>query len=199
MIKRFVKRICRSFVNLFITHILYRVKYSNLDKLKKYDKCLICPNHSDKFDPLFIYAKTNDLCIMAKAELFENKILGAFFRFFDVFPIRRGKHDSRSLLHAIKLFKNVDNRKFLIYIEGERINRDKERGNAKAGPIFIAAEASVPIIPVYVTKNPQFFSKVYVNFGDAVSIDKTKIRDKEYVKEESKKLLDTIYGLNTSM
>ena len=180
MVKKVIKRIVRSFVNLVFTHFLYRVKYYNLEELKKYDKCLICPNHSDKFDPCFIYAKTNDLCIMAKAELFENKVLGALFRYFDVFPIRRGSHDAKSLLHAIKLFRNID----------------EPRGTAKAGPVFIAAEAGVPIIPVYVTKNPKMFSKMTVTFGDAITIDKSRIKDKEYVKTKSQNLLDTIYDLN---
>ena len=196
MLKKIIKRIVRAVVNFVFTHILYRVKYFNLENLNKFDKCLICPNHSDKFDPCFIYAKTNDLCIMAKAELFENKILGAIFSFFDVFPIRRGQHDTKSLLHAIKLFKKVDKRKLLIYIEGERMKKDEPRGTAKAGPVFIAAEAGVPIVPVYVTKNPKKFSKMKVTFGDAIYIDKSKIKDKEYVKSQSQNLLDTIYSLN---
>ena len=76
------------------------------------------------------------------------------------------------------------------------MHKDEARGTAKAGPVFIAAEAGVPIIPAYVTKNPKKFSKVKVTFGDPIYIDKSKIRDKEYVKSESNKLLDTIYDLN---
>lgn len=195
--KKVIKRVVRGIVSFIFTHLLYRVKYSNLEKLNKFEKCLICPNHSDKFDPCFIYARTNNLCIMAKAELFENKFLGKLFRYFDVFPIRRGEHDTKSLLHAIKLFRNVEKRKLLIYIEGERMNKDEPRGTAKVGPVFIAAEAGVPIVPAYVTKNPKKFSKMKVNFGDAIYIDKTKIKDKDYVKEQSENLLNTIYDLNT--
>lgn len=196
MIKKVIKRVVRALVNFIFTHFLYRVKYTNLDKLNKFDKCLICPNHSDRFDPFFIYAKTDNLYIMAKAELFENKMIAAVFKYFDVFPIRRGEHDTRSLLHAIKLFKKSEKRKLLIYIEGERMNKDEERGAAKAGPVFIAAEAGVPIIPVYVTKNPKMFSRIKINFGDAIYIDKSRIKDKEYVKKQSEFLLDTIYDLN---
>lgn len=196
MIKKVIKKIVKGIINFLFTHFLFRTKYTNLDKLNKHDKCLICPNHSDKFDPFFIYAKTDHLNIMAKAELFENKILAGIFKYFDVFPIRRGEHDTRSLLHAIKIFKKTEKKKLLIYIEGERMRKNEERGTAKAGPVFIAAEAGVPIVPVYVTKNPKLFSKIQVNFGDAIYIDKTRIRDKEYVKNESQKLLDTIYDLN---
>lgn len=194
--KKIIRKLMKWFMNLVFTHILYRTKYTNLDKLNKFDKCLICPNHSDMFDACFIYAKTDNLSIMAKAELFNNKFLGKIYSYFGVFPIRRGEHDSKSLLHAIKLFRNVDKRKLLIYIEGERMHKDEARGTAKAGPVFIAAEAGVPIIPAYVTKNPKKFSKVKVTFGDPIYIDKSKIRDKEYVKSESNKLLDTIYDLN---
>ena len=76
------------------------------------------------------------------------------------------------------------------------MKKDEPRGTAKAGPVFIAAEAGVPIVPVYVTKNPKKFSKMKVTFGDAIYIDKSKIKDKEYVKSQSQNLLDTIYSLN---
>ena len=34
--------------------VLFKVKYENLQNLKEFDKCLICPNHSRIFDPAFI-------------------------------------------------------------------------------------------------------------------------------------------------
>ena len=101
------------------------------------------------------------------------------------------------IIGCFLVFKNSNKSKLLIYIEGEKVKRNEQRGVEKVGPVFIAAQASVPIVPVYVTKNPRLFSKVEINFGDPIYIDKNKIKDKTYLKNRSKQLLDTIYNLNT--
>ena len=94
------------FMNLVFTHILYRTKYTNLDKLNKFDKCLICPNHSDMFDACFIYAKTDNLSIMAKAELFKIPVLNLLIKAFGAFPVHRGENDINALKQSIKILKN---------------------------------------------------------------------------------------------
>lgn len=190
-----MKKIVKWFFNVFMCHILYRVKFVNIENVNKFNKCLICPNHSCKFDSNWIYAKTDDIYIMAKSELFENKLNAKLLRSFDVFPIKRGGHDTSSILHAINIFKNVNKRKLLIFPEGEKVRKNEKRGVAKVGPVYIASKANVPIIPVYLTKNPKLFSRVYVIFGEPVYYDKNIIKDKNRLKEETSKLLDTIYGL----
>lgn len=191
-----MKAIVKVFIRLFFCKIFYRVQFFNKEKEEQFDKCMICPNHSNTLEPAWIYSRTNNLCIMAKAELFKHKILGACYRYFDVFPIRRGEHDVRSLIHAINLFKNVEKRKVLIFPEGERMKVDEERGTAKVGPAYIAYKAGVPIIPVYITKNAKLFSKVKIIYGDPIYVTKEVASDKEKIKEFSKELLDKCYLLN---
>ena len=41
--------------------ILFRVKYKNLEILKSYDKCMVCPNHSRIFDPIFLHPKIDNM------------------------------------------------------------------------------------------------------------------------------------------
>lgn len=193
--KRFIKSFVKVFINVFLCKIFYRVHFKGLENLKGIDRCLICPNHSNTVEPAWIYAKATDLCIMAKAELFENKFLNKLFRYFDVFPIRRGEHDSRSLIHAIKLFKNVDKRKLLVFPEGERLKKHVDRIPAKIGPVYIAYKVGVPIIPVYITKNVKLFSRVDVIFDKPVIIPDEVGKDKDKMQEFSDKLMDNIYNL----
>ena len=54
--------------NIKVNDYLFKVSYSGLDNLNKYDQYLICPNHSCVFDPFFIYPPSRNLFIMAKAE-----------------------------------------------------------------------------------------------------------------------------------
>ena len=194
-----MKKIVKWFIKIFLCNIFYKVKYVGEDKLKNIDKCIICPNHSNTVEPAWIYAKNHDISIMAKAELFEKKFWNAIFTYFDVFPIHRGEHDVRSLIHAINLFKNVDKRKLLIFPEGERLKKTQDRIPAKVGPLYIAAKANVPIIPVYISKNAKLFSKVYIIYGEPIVITDKIIKDKQNLQKFADNIMDNIYSLKDTI
>lgn len=195
--KKIIKKIVKEFINLFLCKVFYRVHYHGLENLDGIDKCLICPNHSNTVEPAWIYAKTHDLCIMAKAELFEKKFWNRIFSYFDVFPIKRGEHDIKSLIHAINLFKNVDKRKLLVFPEGERLPKDIDRIPAKIGPVYIAYKAKVPIVPVYITKNVKLFSRVDIIFSKQINIPENIGKDKEKIQKFTDKMMDNIYELKS--
>lgn len=194
--KKFMQGFVKVIMNIFLCKIFYRVNYQGLENIKGLDKCLICPNHSNKVEPVWIYTKVDNLCIMAKAELFEGKFWNNFFSFFNVFPIRRGEHDSRSLIHAIKLFKNVEKRKLLVFPEGERVPKDIQRLPTKVGPVYIAYKAKVPIVPIYITKNAKLFSKVNVIFDKPINVPEEIASDRSKMQEFSDKMMDDIYKLS---
>lgn len=194
-----MKKLIKWIIEIFLCKIFYRVKFIGVEKLKQVNRCVICPNHSNTVEPAWIYAKCDNIAIMAKAELFENKFLDKIFRYFDVFPIHRGEHDVRSLIHAINLFKNVDKRKLLVFPEGERLKKHQDRIPAKVGPIYIAAKVNVPIMPVYISKNVKLFSKVYVIFGDLIEVSKDDIKDKKALNEKANEIMDEVYNLKNTI
>jgi 1-acyl-sn-glycerol-3-phosphate acyltransferase len=130
-----MKKIVKSLIYIIFCRIFYRVEYVNKENEEKLQKCIICPNHSNTVEPGFIYAKTNNLNIMAKAELFKFKPIASLLYYFDVFPINRGKGDIKSLLHSINIFKTDKEVKLLIFPEGHRIPKNKERGEVKFGRV----------------------------------------------------------------
>ena len=129
-------------------------------------------------------------------QLFENKFMAKLYNYLGVFPIKRGEHDVRSLIHAINLFKNVKKKKLLIFPEGERVSRNENRKEAKVGPLYIAYKAHVPIVPMYITKNAKLFSKLKIIYGEPIYITKDLIEDKIKLKEFATELLDKCYKLN---
>lgn len=186
----------QKILDILFCHIIYRVKYTNLEVIDKYPKCLLCPSHSNIFDPTFIYPKVDDMCIMAKAELFKNKVIAKIFNHYGVFPVDRNKKDVKSVLHAMKVFENTEKRKLLIFPEGGIPKKEEAIGNrVKKGPCFIAASVEVPIIPIYISRYPKLFSKVEIIFGDPIFVDKEVLKNKEYLKQRSKELVDTIFTL----
>ncbi|MEG0873062.1 MAG: lysophospholipid acyltransferase family protein [Clostridia bacterium] len=185
----------KGLINILLCKFLYRVEYINKEQEENCSRCIICANHSNIFEPTWIYAKTNNLYIMAKAELFKNKIIAKIFNYFGVFPIHRGKKDVRSLLHSINLFKNQEKVKLLIFPEGTRIGKTSKKGNAKVGPLYIAYKACVPIVPVYITKNVPLFAHVKIIYGEPITITKDIAADKEKLSEFSNNILEKIYSL----
>lgn len=187
--------IIRKIVIFIVCKILFRIEYENEEILKKYEKCLICPNHSRIYDPIFLYPKVENMYSMAKSELFKHKILSNFLYYHNVFPVDRENTDSRSLRKAIKLLKDNKKIKLLIFPEGKVLKDKSERGIVKNGAVYIAKVANVPIIPIYISARPKYFSKVIIKFGNPIFYNKSELKDKNKIHDESKQLLNAIYAL----
>lgn len=187
--------IIRKVIIFIVCKILFRVEYKDEEILEKYDKCLICPNHSRIYDPIFIYPKISNMYGMAKSELFKHKLLANFLEFHNIFPVDRENTDAKSLRKALKLLKSNDKIKLLIFPEGKVLKNKEERGIVKNGAVYIGAMANVPIIPIYITARPKYFSKVVVKFGKPIFYNKLQLKDKNKIMEASKQLLNEIYNL----
>ena len=187
--------VIRKIIIFIVCKILFRVEYQNEENLKKYDKCLICPNHSRIYDPVFIYPKIENIYGMAKSELFKHKLVAKFLKYHNIFPVDREKTDTKSLRKALKLLKENENIRLLIFPEGRVLKDKKERGVVKNGAVYIATMANVPIMPIYITARPKYFSKVVVKFGKPIFYDKLQLKDKSKIEEASKQLLKEIYTM----
>ena len=128
-------KIIRKIIIFMSCKILFRVKYENQDILKKYNKCLICPNHSRIYDPIWIYPKLQNTYIMAKSELFKRKLMANFLTFCGAFPVDRDNSDSTALRKALKIFKTNEKANLLIFPEGKVLKSKSERGVIKEGAV----------------------------------------------------------------
>lgn len=54
----------------------------------------------------------------------------------------------------------------------------------------------MPIIPVYITMYPRFFTNVKVIFDNPIYMNKSEIFNKEQIEKKSKELINEIYSLN---
>lgn len=188
----------KKFIYLVFCRILFNVKFVNRNLERNVDRCVVCPNHVCFADPAFLFSDIKKLAIMAKSELFKNKLIGGFFLLFGVFPIKRGEKDAKSIIHSVNILKHHKFNKLLIFPEGTRV-KSEERVPAKLGAVYVAMKAGVPILPVRIIKNhPKrtLFTKVTVIYDTPIYLDNAKIKDKEYLKEVSEKLMDSIYSLN---
>ena len=181
---------------LFVScKILFRVRYENEEILEKYDKCMICSNHTRIFDPAFIRPKVKNMYSVAKSELFEKKFLLKLLEYNKTIPIKRDSADKMGIKNIIKTINENEKIRLLMFPEGGvfKENYIEHKRKHKNGAVFIAATTGVPIIPIHITSRPRFFSKVTVSFGDPFFVNPEVLKDRKVLREESQRLIDYIY------
>lgn len=187
----------KTFIKFVFCKLLFHVHYYNIENLQKYDRFLICPNHSSIFDPFFIYPVSKNLSIMAKSEIFKNKLVSKILKHYNVFPVDRKRVDIKSLLHSLNVFKNDAPCELLIFPEGGVIKKEEDVGKkVHNGAVFIASKLGIPIIPVFITRRPKIFSKIKIIFGKPYFLDKHLLKNKKRLEDESHNLIKNIYNLN---
>lgn len=193
-------KIMKTLVKGLCCHFIYRVKYIGLEKIDNSKKYIICPNHSNVLDPTFIFPLMDNLSIMAKSEIFKYKILAKLFTRYRVFPVNRKKRDVKSTLHAIECLNFEENSKLLMFPEGGILKKKEDlRNKVRNGAVYISAETGVPILPVFITRRPHLFQRVYVVFGDEIKIPEEIKDDKSKIREYSKKMINIVYDLEEKM
>lgn len=186
-------KVMKKLVDIFICHILYHVTYENIEVLNKYERCLVCPNHSNIFDPFFIFPQIDHLYIMAKSEIFKNPILNKVFRHYQVFPIQREKSDVSGVRYVMELFENQKKIRLLMFPEGGILKGNMRRKKIRNGAVHMAASLNVPIVPVSITENPKLFHKVVVKVKKPILPKQEVLQDRQALEEMSKQLLKIIY------
>ena len=117
-----------------------------LDNFPREGAVIIASNHVSNWDPFLVAVSLNrPVHFMAKAELFNNRILGTLLTNAYVFPVRRGAADRKAIRHALDILK--DGEVLGIFPEGTR-HTSGEDGKVQAGVAMIALNSGAPVVPV---------------------------------------------------
>ena len=172
----------------FAYHIVFHITVIGRENIpKEKGGYIIASNHVSNNDPPMVgitfRGKYN---FMAKEELI--KKLGAF-------PVKRGAKDSSAIDNALESLKR--GRIFIIFPEGTR-SKDGELGRAKSGVTLIAAQAKVPVVPVFIKYGrKRFRRRCVISIGERISADTfdVDITDKRQLKAVSAEIMDRIADL----
>jgi len=191
-LRKFIKHFFRVYYKL-----AFGVKIHNLDKLPDLDSYLICSNHLDARDPFVIGSALDpQISILAKKELFKNKIVGWFIGLNGAIPVDREANDISAIKMALKVLRggNV----MMLFPEGTR-NKTNVPLEAKPGVAMIAVKAKVPIVPVSFVSDYKHFKTMHIKIGDPIYLDEyfdRRMTTEDY-KVISQEILDSIYeGIN---
>lgn len=123
-----------------------RLKSEGLENIPAQGPVIIAANHISNWDPVVVAISVKrPICFIAKAELFNNVLLGYIFKKLYAFPVKRGTADRQAIRHALEI---LEQSKVLgIFPEGQRQKSDMQ-GKAHAGIAMLALKSRAPVIPV---------------------------------------------------
>lgn len=190
----------RKFIKLlfrFYYKIAFGVVVKGAEKLPEEGAYLICSNHLDARDPFVIGSALDpEISILAKKELFKNKIVAWFIKLNGAIPVDRDGNDVSAIKQALKILKggNV----MMLFPEGTR-NKTNKPLEAKPGVAMIAVKAKVPIVPISFIADYKHFKKMHVIINDPIYLDdyyEQRMNTEKY-QAISQQILDSIYdGVN---
>lgn len=122
-------------------------------------KAILAMNHRSNWDYVqFGLNSATKYRVLAKKELFKNKIFGWILHNFGGIEIDRDTTDINAIKKCMKVLK--EDKKLLIFPEGTRLKDESlVLGEIKSGLSMIAIKTKTPIVPVWIVRKPKFFRK----------------------------------------
>ena len=181
----------------FIYHIVFHITLVGKENIPaEKGGFIIASNHVSNNDPPVIGIMfRGKYSFMAKEELFKNELFAWLIRRLGAFPVKRGAGDGSAIQNALKSLEN--GRIFVIFPEGTR-SKDGELGRAKSGVTLIAAQAKVPVVPVFIKYGRKKFRRnIVVSIGEKIPAERfdVDISDKRMLKEVSGAIMGEIAKL----
>ena len=158
-------------------------------------RCIYVCNHRSNLD-MVIVANRNwrfRPYVLAKQELFKNKLIGAVLKSYGGVPVDREKVDLSTIKKCIKILNS--DKKLFLFPEG---TRNDELSEVKNGAVMFAIKTKSPIVPVYIKKKPKLFCLNKVIYGIPFYLDEFygKKLDKETLEQASDLMENKIIELS---
>lgn len=188
--------ICRFLAWLPLA-IFYPTKVVGRKNLTK-GKAILTPNHTSNMDVVLLLANTYEKkYILAKKELFKNRLKGAIIKSYGGISVDRGNNDIGAIKKALKVLK--DGKKLIIFPEGTR-NKNEDTSSlqqVKTGTAMIAIKSKSPIIPVWFSRRPKVFRRTKIIVGEPYELKEfyDKKLSNEVLEEASKIITQKIEKL----
>lgn len=170
--------------------LLYRPEFEGRNNIPKSGSVILAGNHTNNLDAAIMLAgPTRVVHMLAKKELFKNKISNAFFRSMGCIPVDRKIHDENAKSEAIEVLKN--NEVIGIFPEGT-VNRTNDIILPfKYGAVSFAKKTGAYIIPFTITGKYKLFRRsIKITYGKPYKVtDDLEIENKKLMNIITKMLI----------
>ena len=130
---------------------------------------------------------------VAKSDLYRIPIVSYLGHTFDIIPVKRGKNDLASIKICLKALKNKEI--LGIFPEGTRKGLAKNV-KVKNGAVFLAEKAGVKIVPAGIGGTFKLFTKIKINYGEAIDIKAYQSDDPAWIDKASEEVMNKIVELS---
>lgn len=140
------------------------VRYVNPEMIPATGAAIIAANHLTTIDPFGVGQPTKRrVHFMAKKELFGSALSRWYMLSGNAFPVERGKIDLTAIKTALRILQG--GQLLVIFPQGTRGGTD-----AKGGASFLALKAKVPVIPVGISLEQNWFGgqRFTFRYGEAI-------------------------------
>lgn len=189
-------KILKKIILYILCKGIYRVENIGIENIDSTTSNLLVANHTSSLDGILLWACVENISIMAKKEIFKNKLLARLLLKAGVFPIARGEKDVKSIYHAVNLLRGKTLKNLLIFPEGTR-NAKKRGIKAKTGAAYLAISTNVKIVPIYIEERKKMFKRNKIIYGKPFVLDvaKQEIKNREMLRKQTDLLMEKIYSL----
>ena len=188
--------ICFWIIFLPVTIIfpVVRKGKKNLKELKGKNFIIAC-NHMSNMDAIMLDIRFfKRFRYLAKKELFQTKLGGAFMRALGGVAVDRQNADPKAIKEIFRLISN--NKKIAIFPQGTRAKTVQiEDGSAKEGVALFSIRTNTPVIPMMYDKKIKPFRGTKLIIGKPIYPDESRKKYKEYLSEFANLIVEEMNSL----
>ncbi|MFH1577585.1 MAG: lysophospholipid acyltransferase family protein [Candidatus Omnitrophota bacterium] len=173
------------FLALVAAKILFRLEVRGAGNIPKSGSFILAGNHNSYLDPAVLaVACPRELRFMARHDLFEIPLFGAFISSVGAIPLKRNSGDISGIKEALRCLRKTIYG-LLIFPEGSRALSGASQ-DPKPGIGFMAAKSGVPVVPAFIQGSQRALGrgarlirpvKIRVYFGNPIHFDDKGIKD----------------------
>jgi 1-acyl-sn-glycerol-3-phosphate acyltransferase len=146
----------RTFIS-GLSKLAMRCKVEGKSNLPKHSACIVVANHVNLLDsPMLGVSLGRKVYFLAKAELWDSRIIGWLVGKFGAVAVAKGRINRRAGRTALELLS--DGEALIIYPEGKR-SENGQLGQAYPGAALLAVKSNVLLVPVGVIGTRQLTGK----------------------------------------
>jgi len=124
---------------------LYKVEGTGWERIPASGPAVVAGNHESQVDPFIMGIATPRVVhYMAKAELWDRRIVGKLMDGFGAFPVKRGSADSNALEYALAMLDRGE----LVGMFPPGTSLPHRRKPWRSGAARLAKQKGVPLVPV---------------------------------------------------
>ena len=171
-----------------IFYVLFLPMVEGLENIPKNGGVILAGNHTNNLDAaIMLYGPKRIVHMMAKKELFKNKVFSWFFRSMACIPVNRSIHDKNAKDEAIKVLEKGC--VLGIFPEGTVNRTNKELLDFKFGAVSFASKTDSYIVPFAITGKYKLFKRsIKITYGKAYKVS-------EDLDKENKILMNKVIKL----